>query len=83
LAFAVLYTCGNFLNKPINHWFDAVYFSTMTLSTIGYGDFYPITNIGKLLATIQALLFLCFVILFLNFFTTKIKAKGYFDKNNS
>jgi hypothetical protein len=27
-------------------------------------------------------LFLFFVILFLNFFTTKIKAKGYFDIEN-
>jgi len=84
LAFAVLYSCGNFLNKPLNHWFDAVYFSAMTSSTIGYGDFYPVTTIGKVLATIQALLFLFFVILFLNFFSTKIKNKGYFDiENNS
>jgi len=82
LAFAVLYSCGNFLNKPISHWFDAVYFSTMTSSTIGYGDFYPITTTGKILATIQALLFLFFVILFLNFFSTKIKTKGYFDIEN-
>lgn len=82
LAFAVLYSCGNFLNKPINHWFDAIYFSTMTSSTIGYGDFYPVTTIGKILATIQALLFLFFVILFLNFFSTKIKTKGYFDIDN-
>ena len=81
-AFAVLYSCGNFLNKPINHWFDAVYYSTMTSSTIGYGDFYPVTTIGKVLATVQALLFLFFVILFLNFFSTKIKAKGYFDIEN-
>lgn len=83
LAFAVLYSCGNFLNKPINHWFDAIYFSTMTSSTIGYGDFYPVTTIGKILATIQALLFLFFVILFLNFFSTKIKTKGYFDIDNN
>ena len=84
LAFAVLYSCGDFLNKPLNHWFDAVYFSAMTSSTIGYGDFYPVTTIGKVLATIQALLFLFFVILFLNFFSTKIKNKGYFDiENNS
>ena len=83
LAFAVLYSCGNYLNQPIVHWFDAVYYSTMTSSTIGYGDFYPVTTIGKVLATVQALLFLFFVILFLNFFSTKIKAKGYFDIENN
>ena len=82
LAFAVLYSCGNYLNKPFAHWFDAVYFSTITSSSIGYGDFYPVTTFGKVLVSAQALLFLFFVVLFLNFFSTKIKAKGYFDIEN-
>lgn len=82
LSFAVLYSCGDFLNKPLNHWFDAVYFSTINSASIGYGDFYPVTTIGKILATGQAFLFLLFVVLFLNFFTAKIKVKGYFDIEN-
>ncbi len=81
-AFAVLYTCGSYLNKPFSSWFDAVYFSIITSSSIGYGDFYPITTFGKVLVSAQALLFLFFVILFLNFFSTKIKTKGYFDIEN-
>jgi len=83
-AFGVLYSCGNYLNKPFSNWFDAVYFSTITSSSIGYGDFYPVTTFGKVLVSSQALLFLFFVVLFLNFFSTKIKTKGYFDiENNS
>jgi hypothetical protein len=82
LAFAVLYSCGNYLNKEFMHWFDAVYFSIITSSSIGYGDFYPITIFGKFLVSMQALLFLFFVVLFLNFFSTKIKSKGYFDHDN-
>ena len=78
-AYAVLYTCGNYLNKPFQHWFDAIYFSIITSSSIGYGDYYPTTTFGKFLVSTQALLFLFFVILFLNFFSTKIKGKGYFD----
>ena len=81
-SFAVLYSCGNYLNQPFHHWFDAIYFSTINSASIGYGDFYPVTTIGKVLATAQAFLFLFFVVLFLNFFTTKIKAKGYFDNEN-
>lgn len=81
-AFAVLYSCGNYLNKPFNHWFDSIYFSLITLSSIGYGDYYPVTTTGKILASTQALLFLFFVVLFLNFFSTKIKTKGYFDHEN-
>jgi len=81
-AFGVLYSCGAYLNKPFNHWFDAVYFSTITSSSIGYGDLYPVTTIGKLLVSCQAFLFLFFIVLFLNFFSTKIKVKGYFDLEN-
>ncbi|MEO8234528.1 MAG: ion channel [Flavobacterium sp.] len=82
LAFAVLYSFGNYLNKEFTHWFDAVYFSIITSSSIGYGDFYPVTIFGKFLVSMQALLFLFFVVLFLNFFSTKIKSKGYFDHDN-
>jgi hypothetical protein len=82
-SYAVIYTCGNYLNKPFTHWFDAVYFSIITSSSIGYGDFYPETTFGKVLVSSQALLFLFFVILFLNFFSSKIKAKGYFDHESN
>ncbi len=78
-GFAVLYSCDNYLNKPFTHWFDAIYFSTVTSSTIGFGDIYPITTFGKALVSIQSLIVLLFVVLFLNFYSTKIKSKGYFD----
>ena len=83
MAYAVLYSAGNHLNKAFHHWFDAVYFSIITSSSIGYGDYYPITIWGKFLVSTQALLFLFFVVLFLNFFSTKIKTKGYFDHENT
>jgi TRAP-type C4-dicarboxylate transport system permease small subunit len=81
-AYAVIYASGNYLNQAFNHWFDAVYFSIITSSSIGYGDFYPITTFGRFLVSTQALLFLFFVVLFLNFFSAKIKSKGYFDHEN-
>lgn len=81
-AYAVLYSCGNYLNKSINSYFDAIYFSIITSSSIGYGDMYPVTTMGKFLVSTQALLFLFFVVLFLNFFSTQIKSKGYFDHEN-
>ena len=81
-AFAVLYTCDNYLNRPFTHWFDAIYFSTVTSSTIGFGDYYPVKTFGKFLVSMQSLLVLLYVVLFLNFFSTKIKSKGYFDQDN-
>ncbi|MDP5000476.1 MAG: potassium channel family protein [Flavobacterium sp.] len=79
VSFAVLYTLGNNMNKPFEHWFDSVYFSIISSNSIGYGDYYPVTTFGKVLVSLQAMFFLSFVILFLNFFSTKIKSKGYFD----
>jgi hypothetical protein len=82
LAYAVLYSRGNYLNNPFKNWFDAVYFSIITSSSIGYGDMHPVTTIGKILVSTQAMLFLFFVVLFLNFFSNRIKGKGYFEHEN-
>jgi hypothetical protein len=81
-AFAVLYTLGDNMNKPFTHWFDAIYFSIITANSVGYGDFYPITTFAKVLVSIQAMFFLSFVVLFLNFFSAKVKNKGYFDNED-
>ena len=81
-AFAVLYSIGNLMNKPFFHWFEPVYFSLVTSSSIGYGDYYPVKLMGKVLVSFQSIFFLTFVILFLNFFTIKVKAKGYFNQEN-
>ena len=83
LTYAVFYSCGNYLNKPFEHWFDSVYFSIITSSSIGYGDFHPVLPMGKFLVSTQALLFLFFIVLFLNFFSTKVKSRGYFDFENN
>lgn len=82
MSFAVLYTVGNHMNKTFTHWFEPIYFSIITSNSVGYGDYHPITLYGKILVSIQSMFFLSFVILFLNFFSTKIKMKGYFDHEN-
>ena len=35
---------------------DILYFSTITHSTVGYGDIAPITNYGKLLCTLHIII---------------------------
>ena len=35
--------------------FDALYWSTCTLTTVGYGDIYPISDIGRVVSMISAL----------------------------
>jgi voltage-gated potassium channel len=42
--------------ETFKNFFDAVYWSTITLMTVGYGDFYPVTTIGKAVAMISSFL---------------------------
>jgi Ion channel len=81
-SFGVIYARATYLNKPFEHWFDSIYFSFVTSATIGFGDYYPVTAIGKLLVSLQSVLLLIFVVLFLNFFSNKVESKGYFDHTN-
>ncbi len=83
LDFAVIYSSGNYLNKPFASTFDPIYFSCITSATIGYGDFVPVTDFGKVLVCCQSLIFLIFAVLFINFFTTKVENHGYFDHSNT
>jgi Fe2+ transport system protein B len=77
--FAVIYSVGNFFNKPFHAWFDPIYFSFITSASIGYGDYYPVTGFGKLIVSCHSVVFLIFVVVFLNFFSSKMESTGYFD----
>ena len=42
--------------ETFKNYFDAVYWSAITLMTVGYGDFYPVTYIGKTVAIVSSFL---------------------------
>lgn len=67
-SFGVIYAAGNYLNQPVQSWVDALYFSFITGVTIGYGDFHPVNENGKILVMIQILSTMAFLFLFFNFF---------------
>lgn len=57
LVFALLYHSlpeGSF-NKPMNE-IDAIYFSAVTHTTLGYGDFYPESKTAKSLCSLHSLM---------------------------
>jgi len=56
-GFGVIYSRGEYLNKPFEHWFDPIYFSFITSATVGFGDYYPITPTGKFLVCAQSVIF--------------------------
>lgn len=42
--------------ETFSTFFDAIYWSAITLMTVGYGDFYPVTAIGKAVAMLSSFL---------------------------
>lgn len=51
-------------------WLDAFYFSFTTLTTIGYGDLYPVTAVGKIFTILYTLIGLGLMGMFLTVFVT-------------
>ncbi|MHB8132127.1 MAG: ion transporter [Mobilitalea sp.] len=43
--------------------FDAIYWATTALTTVGYGDIYPVTTIGRTVSMVSSLLGIAFVAL--------------------
>lgn len=58
--------------------FDAMWWSVATLTTVGYGDIYPVTTAGKLLAAIIAILGIGIVAI-----PTGIVASGFIELVNN
>lgn len=55
---ALLILTGTVFYHHIEGWtyFDAYYFSVITLATVGYGDLTPVTDLGKLFTTVYIFL---------------------------
>ena len=47
---AVLYVAEHGINPNIHSFLDALYWALVTVSTVGYGDISPVTDVGKMIA---------------------------------
>jgi voltage-gated potassium channel Kch len=48
------------------NWLDSLYFSTITLTTIGFGDFAPQTDAGKIFTIIYIVVGIGMILAFIN-----------------
>lgn len=58
--------------------FDAIYWATVSLTTMGYGDIYPVTEIGRIVTMISSLFGIAIVAL-----PAGIITAGYMDELNN
>ena len=52
LLYALIESEKGVEGSSINNFFDAVWYSIVTLSTVGYGDFYPVSVTGKIIGLV-------------------------------
>jgi Ion channel len=77
LSFAVVYAGLHLLGNQPTCTFDYIYFSVVTSTTIGYGDLHPIGELGKVIVCVQAIMVVAFIVLFLNFFGSKVETLSH------
>ena len=41
--------------ETFHNFFDALYWSTVSLATVGYGDIYPVTTAGRLVSMVSSM----------------------------
>lgn len=58
-----------------DNFFGAIYWATVSLTTVGYGDIYPITNVGKFVAMLSSVFGIAIVAL-----PSGIITAGYMDE---
>ena len=49
--------------ESFNTFFDAVYWATVSLTTVGYGDIYPVTVLGRIITMVSSILGIAIVAL--------------------
>jgi len=72
---AVIYVFEYKVNPNIHSFFDAIYWSLITISTVGYGDISPVTSQGRILTMFLILSGIAFIS-----FATSIIASAFTEK---
>ena len=74
ISLVIVLTLGTILFHFVENWrwLDSLYFCVTTLTTVGYGDFSPQTDTGKIIFIFYILSGLGILFAFINAFSKKI-----------
>lgn len=75
ICFSIFYLASNSIAATtchrqifLNNSFDSLYFSLVTITTLGYGDFTPVDSLGKYLVILQLFFGFIFIVVIINRF---------------
>jgi len=76
-SIVVLIIAATLIFRHVEGWsyIDSFYFVVATSGTVGYGDITPVTDLGKMIASIYILLMVPIII-----YSFTLVAEGYIDK---
>lgn len=67
LAIGYIFVCAliifNVEPDSFNTFFDVIYWATISLTTVGYGDIYPITTLGRIITMVSSFMGIAIVAL--------------------
>ena len=70
IVFAVVFSCLDVEHwnseYPVNDFWSALYFSVVSITTLGFGDMFPVSGLARVLVCLECVLGLVFMGLFLN-----------------
>ena len=75
LVGSLFYLLENETNKEITSYLDAIYWAMVTITTVGYGDITPVTDIGKIIAMFSIIFGVAMIS-----FTTSIMVSAFSER---
>lgn len=78
----LLIGAGTFFYSKVEHWsmLDSLYFSVVTLASVGYGDLTPRTDMGKIFTIIYIFIGVGTLVSFITLFSSKAKKRKHILK---